>query len=332
MVNQILIGVGAGLTAALLYVSAASFSPLAILLFYLGPLPVFLATLGWGRSTGLVAGATAAVLITLGQSLAAGALFAVSVIVPSLVLCYLARLSRQNEAGDAEYYPVGRLVVWAGLISAVTSIGTTLALGIGAEEISTVVAHLIDQVIEQNPEFSQNRENLDVLAQLAGKIVVPVSSVVWSIALLFNLWLAGRILRKSERLDRPWPDLHQILLPRQVIIGFAAALLLSFMGGVIGSSAVVLASCLAMMFFMVGLSTIHFLLPPTPQRGLILSGFYFVLLFLAVPLSFLPLLAVVLLGLLEPFLQIRHRAAARRGPNPPSGPPSPPSPPAPPPD
>ncbi|MEA2345863.1 MAG: hypothetical protein QOF63_4032, partial [Thermoanaerobaculia bacterium] len=55
MTQILLIGIGAGVAAALLFASLASGSLFALLLFYLSPLPILIAALGWNYIAGLVA-------------------------------------------------------------------------------------------------------------------------------------------------------------------------------------------------------------------------------------------------------------------------------------
>ena len=60
MMQLILIGVGAGVVTALLFASVASGALLSIFLFYLAPLPILIAALGWSHWAALVAAVTAA--------------------------------------------------------------------------------------------------------------------------------------------------------------------------------------------------------------------------------------------------------------------------------
>ena len=58
--QTILVGLGAGIASALLFISLASGSGLALALFYFAPLPVMLAGLGWNHFAALLATLTAA--------------------------------------------------------------------------------------------------------------------------------------------------------------------------------------------------------------------------------------------------------------------------------
>ena len=60
MMQIILVGLGAGAAAATLFASVVSGSIVAIFLFYLAPLPILIAALGWSHWAGLIAAASCA--------------------------------------------------------------------------------------------------------------------------------------------------------------------------------------------------------------------------------------------------------------------------------
>src|SRR5690348_3422466 len=114
MTQIALIGIGAGAAAALLFASVASGSLLSILLFYLSPLPLLIAALGWSHWAAMIGalGGAAALAATLG-----GLYFLVFLAVaglPAWWLGYLTMLARPAQTQDAgpralEWYPPGRL-------------------------------------------------------------------------------------------------------------------------------------------------------------------------------------------------------------------------------
>ena len=124
MARFLLLGAGAGLVSAALFASAATGTALAGILFYLTPLPICLAGLGWGWTTAGVA-ALAGTLVAGGVlGPAAGAVFAGAIALPIAVLCYLALLSRPvaatgGQQAALEWYPIGRLVGWAAIVAGV---------------------------------------------------------------------------------------------------------------------------------------------------------------------------------------------------------------------
>jgi len=116
MMQIMLVGLGAGAAAALLFASVVSGSIAAIFLFYLAPLPILIAALGWSHVAGLIAAASATAAIV-----AFSGTFFVAVPVIAFGawwLGYLALLARPATNGGSalKWYPAGRLVLWAAVI------------------------------------------------------------------------------------------------------------------------------------------------------------------------------------------------------------------------
>src|SRR5260370_23942849 len=114
MMQIVLVGLGAGAAAALLFASVVSGSIAAIFLFYLAPLPILIAALGWSHMAGLVAAASATAIVGV---LSGGFFVAVAVIsFGAWGLGYLTLLAQPATNGGGpqlEWYPIGRLVPWA---------------------------------------------------------------------------------------------------------------------------------------------------------------------------------------------------------------------------
>src|SRR5262245_24142890 len=113
MMQIVLVGIGAGAAASLLFASIVSGSTLSFALVYVAPLPILIASIGWSHWSGLVAAlfstASLSALISFNSTL----LYLVSVAAPAWWLGYLAMLARPTEKpGELEWYPVGRLVLW----------------------------------------------------------------------------------------------------------------------------------------------------------------------------------------------------------------------------
>src|SRR4029079_15306006 len=121
MIQIVLVGLGAGAATALLFASVASGSPLSVVLFYLAPLPILIAALGWRHWAALIAavGASASLAAVFGSFFFFA--FLIGVGLPAWWLGYLALLARPSAdaSGALEWYPVGHLVFWAAIISAV---------------------------------------------------------------------------------------------------------------------------------------------------------------------------------------------------------------------
>ena len=63
MVQIVLMGLGAGAAAALLFASVTSGVVVSVFLFYLAPLPIMIAALGWSHWAGLAAAVFAAAIL-----------------------------------------------------------------------------------------------------------------------------------------------------------------------------------------------------------------------------------------------------------------------------
>ncbi len=102
MLHRFVVAIGAGCAAALLFAVSAQSSVLAMTLAYLAPLPIMIATLGWGLDAGAIAAAISiAVLAVVAEPLSA-LVFAASVAAPAWILAAfavtpLARYLRRSE-------------------------------------------------------------------------------------------------------------------------------------------------------------------------------------------------------------------------------------------
>lgn len=347
MTNQgFLIGIGAGLIAALAFASATTGPlPMRFLLYLLTPLPIFLAGLGWGYLSALIASLIGAFALGfISSSPAVGLVFAATQTIPCVVLCYLAGLNRPIAATQGadqtattsqppavEWYPVGRIVLWTAAIATVLSITLLLAMGQDSDQVRDVLRETITKIISSQMEAASSAgggaagnavvmptdKELEVMTDNALRIMPAIAAISIMLGLLFNLWLGARITHASGQLQRPWPDLAAIYFPPGTALVFSVAILLAFLKGMTGLAATAISGALFAAYFLLGLAIIHYATRPYAWRPFLLWAIYFVLFVL----SFLSLL-IVLVGLSEPFSPINRRKAAPRntgGQGPPSG-------------
>ena len=313
MPTPLFIGVGSGLIAAVLFASAATATALAGVLFYLAPLPLCLAGLGWGTVTGLISALTATVVVALGLGPAAAAIFALSIAAPIAFLTHLALLSRPLPAAEGEpnaaleWYPPGRLVGWAALIAGLLAAMLVLVLGYDQdsyrESIREILSHSALKDLDTDGTFF-TEENMAKISGLIARALPAAFAIVWLTVALFNLWIAGRIVEASGRALRPWPDLHALELPNAFVLLFAGALAASFLPGLAGLLATGLAGALLFAYTLQGLAVIHVYSRGIPLRGLLLATIYLAILFLG-----WVVIVVAIVGLAEPSLGLRRRVA-----------------------
>src|SRR5713101_6065941 len=132
MTQIALIGVGAGAAAALLFGSVTSGVGFSVILFYLAPLPIMIVALGWSHWAGLTAAVAAAAMLGGAFGILFFGTFLVSVGAPAWWLGYLALRGRPVANGGAphmEWYPPGRLVLWAAMLGAAVVVAALAMFG-----------------------------------------------------------------------------------------------------------------------------------------------------------------------------------------------------------
>ncbi len=106
MLHRFVVAIGAGCAAALLFAVSAQSSILAMALAYLAPLPIMIATLGWGLDAGAIAAAISIAVLAVVAEPVSALVFAASVAAPAWALGgvrgHAARaISAPAEAGRA---------------------------------------------------------------------------------------------------------------------------------------------------------------------------------------------------------------------------------------
>ena len=308
---SLFIGAGSGLVSAALFASAATATSLAGLLFYLAPLPLCLAGLGWGGMVALLSALTGTVVIAASLGAATAAVFALSIAAPTALLAHLALLSRPaatpngQVVGPLEWYPPGRIVGWAALIAGL--LAGILVLTIGYDQ--DAYRDTIRQILEHSTlkELDRNgtvftEEAIASLSSVLARALPAAFAIIWFTITLFNLWIAALIVDASGRALRPWPDLRGFELPNALVPIFAGALAASFLPGLPGLLATGLAGALLFAYVLQGLAVIHLYSRGLPFRAVLLTAVYLGILLLG-----WVALVVAILGLAEPLLGLRRR-------------------------
>ncbi len=319
-----LIGIGAGAAAALLFASVTSGSLLAVVLFYLAPLPMMIAGLGWSHWAALIAAGFGAAAIAGIFGWVFFVWFLACAGLPAWWLSYLAMLARPAAAGGNgaaptfEWYPPGRLVMWAAILAVVVVAAAIPVFGADAESFRTGLHDALAKLFGINaeapaatPSSLPGISDPERLLNFLVASLPPAAAVLATVINLFNLWLAGRTVKFSGRLARPWPQIPAMTFPRGLMAAFAVAIAVNFFGGLIGILAGVAAAGLLMAYGVLGFAVLHTITQGMNGRGFLLGGVY-----AAVMVFGWPVLALCLLGLIELAIDLRARIARSRGPPP----------------
>jgi hypothetical protein len=311
MTQILLVAIGAGAASALLFASVASGSIAATFLFYLSPLPILIAAMGWSHMAGLVGAVLAAAGLGLGLGFTFFLAFLFGIGLPAWWLGYLALLGRpvatNGSGGGMEWYPVGRLVLWSAVIGTFVIVVVVLNFGTDKEAFQSQLRTVFEQALRTQSQPKTpipGRADIGRIIDLLVIALPPAAAVLLTILNTFNLWLAARIVNVSGRLRRPWPDLSALSLPGIAPVLLASAIAGSFLPDLPGMLSGVFAASLFMAYAIMGFAVLHAITRGNSGRAFALVGAYG-----AVIVFGWPILAMSLLGLAESAFNIRARFA-----------------------
>ena len=320
MAQIVLIGLGAGAAAALLFASVASGTSIAVILFYFMPLPILIAALGFSHWAGLIAAVSAAFGLAAYSGLILPAAFLLAVGLPSWWLGYLALLARPTGPGTLEWYPVGRLLLWAVAIGALLASSVIPFFGLDDDSFRAAMKSSLEQALRlqtrtpadaplQIPGVSNPDRFLDIIV----RTLLPAIAVSLTLIYTLNIWLAARIVKISQRLPRPWPDIPSMRFPMLAPGVLAAGIVGSFLPGLLGMVSIILVASLLTAFAFLGLAVVHVVTRGLSARTFILASLYVAIVLFSFPISW-PLLAMSVLGLVDAAFDLRSRLASTGGP------------------
>src|SRR5882757_5925514 len=210
MIAMVLITLAAGAASALMFASIVSGALISLVLFYLAPLPLMVASIGWGPLCAPLGG--------IGAALGLGALFglpyclafAVPVALPAWWLGYLVLLGRPVDGAvsslaseapaepEVEWYPVGRILLWVAGFAALTTIAALLTLGTDAETITGMLRRGLMRILRAaDPQVAGEADQfVDALVTIAP----AAATIVAMMTLTLNLWLSAKVTATSGRL------------------------------------------------------------------------------------------------------------------------------------
>jgi hypothetical protein len=315
------IGAAAGFVAALLFavVDKADASALAIALYFLSPLPILIVAMAWNHSAGLVAAVVSTVLVFVlsdDHALRLAIQFAIGVAAPAWGFAYLLLLAR-TVGSTVEWYPLGRLLAWVACASTATTVVNALLVSRSYEAFVASFQKAAPLLEAINPNAFEGlspeakTQSLEQFADLFAIVAPPVATAFDVATSVFLVWLAARVVLKSGRFPRPWPELAWTTLPMGalglLLAGIAAGIALP---GFLGLAGRTLAAAMTMAYCLQGLGVIHVVTKGIAGRTGILAAAY-VVFFL---LPGWPQLLYALIGIADPFLGLRAKRAARGGP------------------
>lgn len=313
MIQKYAVAFGAGCAAAFLFAVSAQANALAMTLAYLAPLPVMIATMGWGLDAGAIAAAVSVAGLTVIAEPLSGLLFAASVALPAWLLAAfavapLARWLPPPLASRLPPFPsVGAVVTLAsviGMIGAAATLTAVIVIYHGyAEGVRAVSESLAAMAAEAFDDGTQAKDFAAAFIRIGPAAIAGSTLLMLSL----NLYAAARSVQLSHRLRRPWLDLPTALwLPAPLgLVAVACAGGAWLLPAPASQYALIVAGGLGSAFVFQGLAVAHALSRGLRLRTLMLVALYGCCLFRA-PYT-LPALSV--LGVVDALTRLRVRAA-----------------------
>lgn len=282
------IGILAGLAAALLASGVLVQSGLAMMLYVLTPLPIFIVALGWGTAAGLIAALTASLAVALFAAPMVAVLVALTSFIPAATGAYLAGLARPaQELGGPQdawlWYPLPDILFRMALLIAVSFVIVGVIIGFGPDMVREISAAVIASLKASDPTFHHSEDFTVMLQNFLLRALPGVQAATSLLFLTGNFYLALRITDRAGILRRPrdnWPA--TLRMPRPALpvfaVCFAGALFLSGPAGLIATA---FSGALATGFILSGLAIVHWRSRGATWRPFALWLAYFLLIIFA---------------------------------------------------
>ena len=314
------IAIAAGCASALMFASIISGALISLVLFYLAPLPLMVAAIGWGPLSAAMGGVAAASTLGLLFGMPYGIAYALTVALPAWWLGHLVMLGRPGALPPPatngatppaqpaiEWYPTGRLLLWVAGFAVVTTTAAMLTLGTDTVAIAAAMKRGFLRIL--GPRDTAASADLERVIDAFVTMAPAAAALVAILTLTVNLWLAGKITKTSGRLHRPWPDLRATALPPMTLVALCVALALAFTGGLVAMLAQIISAALLAAFALTGFAVLHTLTLALRSRAVWLGCTY------AIVVVFVwPVLAMVVLGLADALFGFRDRFTKTRPP------------------
>ncbi len=297
--KMLLIGLVAGITAALLVFGAGAQPSFAAVLYAASALPILLAGLGWGNLCVVIAIATAAAIGAVFVSPSFAVVMTAVTLAPAGWISHLANLGRPaSEIGGPSHlmawYPLSDIMLQLCALVAVGVIIVGFMVGYGPHLTDQLVDLMMEQMQAQQPELASSAEVVAQTKRLVVLVLPMTQGGLWVLFLFSAYYVATRIVAASGRGLRPREDMPSSLrMNRYAIFAFLAGLAACFVGGLPALIGATVVGTFGAGFLISGFAVLHFRTRGKPWRmpALILA-------YLASTML-LPAFLIVVLGLAD---------------------------------
>ena len=314
-----LIALAAGALSAVAFMGVIRPSLVSIIMFYLAPAPLFMAGLAFGAVAAALGAAAGAAAIAVMLNVKAAGFYLLTSGLSPVVLTWLALTSRpaaggaEGEAADEqgrEWYPEGRLLLWAAVMAGALMSLTALMLGPSLAEFQGVLRDMAGQMLKSSglPQ-GMSPDQARRLTDFVTATTPLAATALWEIITLANMALAAWLLKRFGYPTRPWAPFWRLAFHPRAMIALAVASFAAFLPGMFGLIGEIFATGLMTAFAILGLAVVHALTLGNPYQPVILGLVYAGLLLL----NWLLALPLIILALADLSFGLRARLLAGRG-------------------
>lgn len=290
--TSLLVGLLAGISAALLLVSAGSPSSLSFILFAAAALPVLIAGLGWSNLSSIVAVICAMAVIGIATTPQAALVSAVTTLAPAAWIAHLSNLARPAEEvggpeGAVAWYPLSDIFVNIAFCVCVGLVAVGLAMGYSAEFVNELVEVFVSTLKDSNAAYEPTAASLAEMKQFFLYALPAIQAAMWVLILFAGWYIASGIVRMSGRSKRPKDDLpSQLRMPRLGALALVVGVAMSFVDGGMGLIGWTISGAFGIGFVVAGFAIAHHRTRGKPARGLLLWTAYLSCIIFTIPLAF----------------------------------------------
>lgn len=298
--TSIATGLIAGVTAALLSLSANAQSSLAIVLYAASALPILIAGLGWGNASALIAVLAGGVVASALVSSYFALMIVIITLIPAGWLSNLANLARPaSELGGPEdalaWYPLSNILVHLAIMVTLGMIAVGAIVGYDSAMASQLVDIVIQTLKAQEPLYNPDAAAVAQMKTIFALALPLVQGALWVFLLFAAYYIASFVVRVSGKGLRPREDMPSTLrMHRNAIFFFLGGLVCTFQGGVPAIIGALVCGTFGAGFVLAGFASLHFRTRGKPWR---LFALWFA--YLSVLLLTIPVFAILILGLLD---------------------------------
>jgi hypothetical protein len=293
----------AGVASSALFLCLLTGVPGMVLFAYFVQLPLMFAGLAMGLTASMVAVASALLINGLIAGAIATMIYGVIQALPALIVVRQALLARQ-QGQDVEWYPPGLLLAQ---LTCLAGFGIGLAFLLLLDHPGglqgAIEAFLASALVEMGAIEAEAVPSAELGPWLF--LFPGLMATSWLVMVVLNAVLAQVLAVRLGWNRRPSPDLTRLELPGWLWPALGVAGLVALLGddgwGFLGRSLLIV---FVVPYVFLGLAVIHTLVRRWSHPGWLLAAVYAALVLLG-----WPILAVLLLGFVEDWAQLRRRFA-----------------------